>query len=194
MANSVPYSFAWKSGSRFSSKLSPQRYGPLLMRCLKLYKQRLAAEKLLAEATPVNSVLHDAFSWDDASAAHQHRLAQARHLLRSLDYVFDAPDGELKGRATTITARNLEPGKYFYSILQPADVLRAAEQECGKSVEAIVKQLEHLLERCPQLLQGCTHLRTAIEQMKSVLPKPPSKIRVKIKTKTKDKVKIHRRP
>jgi len=171
MGKRVRFVFAWTMGSRIPARFSPRVFGPLLVKYLKLYKQKLAAEKLLLEATPPDSRLHELFNWDDASAAHQHRLDLARHLLRSLDYQFETPGGELRGRATTIIERDQNPGKFYYSMLKPKDVLKEAEDSCMRSVEKVVAQLEHLLKRCPQILQGCSHLGMAIEQMRALKPK-----------------------
>ena len=171
MGKRVRHEFAWTMGSRIPAKFSPKVFGPLLVKYLKMYKQKLAAEKLLLEATPPDSRLHELFNWDDASAAHQHRLDLARHLLRSLDYSFETPEGELRGRATTIIERNHQPGKFFYSMLRPAAVLKEVENDCMRSVEKVVATLEHLLKRCPQILQGCSHLGVAIEQMRALKPK-----------------------
>ena len=184
-AGRVPYKFAWKEGSRLKGRLSPLTFGPIIVRYLKLYKQRLAAEKLLEEATPPDSILHVAFNWDDASAAHQHRLAQSRHLLRSLDYVFDTPEGELKGRATTITERNMQPGKYFYSLIQPAEVLKSAMEDCENSVRRSADQLESLMVRCPQVREMVPILDLAIKQMREAAPKPSPKPAPKSKTTAK---------
>ena len=185
----VPYKFAWKEGSRLKGKLSPLTFGPIIVKYLKLYKQRLAAEKLLEEATPPDSVLHIAFEWNDALAAHQHRLSQSRHLLRSLDYVFDTPEGELKGRATTITERNMQPGKYFYSLIQPAEVLKSAREDCENSVRRSADQLESLMVRCPQVREMVPILDLAIEQMRAAAPKPTPSSKTKNKKKAKKKTK-----
>ena len=171
MGRKVRYEYAWAVGSRIATRFSPKVFGPILMRYLRLYKQRLAAEKLLEEATPEDSRLHEIFQWDDAKAGHQHRLSQARHLLRSIDYKFETAGGEMQERATTISERTRQPGKYFYSSLKPAAVLKEAEDDCIRSVEKVVAQLEHLTKRCPQILLGCSHLGVAIEQMRALKPR-----------------------
>jgi hypothetical protein len=56
-------------------------------------------------------------------------------------------------------------------MLKPKDVLKEVEDSCMRSVEKVVAQLEHLLKRCPQILQGCSHLGMAIEQMRALKPK-----------------------
>ena len=168
-AKRIPHSFAWATGSRIAARLPPKVFGPIIVRYLKLYKQRLAAEKLLEEASPEGSLLHVAFDWDDVSAAHQHRLFQARHLLRSLDYRFETPDGEMRGRATTISERNLSPGKYFYSVLRPSEVLKDAEESCDRAVDRLADQLERLMKRCPRVRKALPILGLAIEQMRAAL-------------------------
>jgi hypothetical protein len=193
----IPHSFAWAMGSRISSKLPAKVFGPILVRYLKLYKQRLAAEKLLEEAIPPDSRLHSAFDWNDVSAAWQHRLFQARHLLRSLDYRFETPDGEVRGRATTISERNLSPGKYFYSSLKPVEVLREAEESCDIAMDRLADQLERLLERCPRVRRKIPILGRVIERMRVLgdrkkrcgCGKERSKDKVKSKNKDKGKSK-----
>ena len=171
MGQKVQYEYAWAIGSRIAKRFPPKVFGPILMRYLRMYNQRLAAEKLLEEATPVDSRLHEVFQWDDARAGHQHRLSQARHLLRSLDYRFETEGGKMQERATTIIERTKQSGKYFYSALKPAAVLKEAEEDCARTVEKIVSQLEHVTKRCPQILAGCPGLREAIDQMRALKDK-----------------------
>jgi len=54
----------------------------------------LTAERVLDEATSANSPLHKYFTWDDAAAAHQYRLEQARRLLRSIEVVIEDAKGK----------------------------------------------------------------------------------------------------
>lgn len=48
----------------------------------------LTPEAIVQEAAKKNSVLHAMFEWDDAKAAHQHRLDQARELIARVRYSF----------------------------------------------------------------------------------------------------------
>lgn len=49
-----------------------------------LYKKKkgLKPSQVVRAAKPASSPIHDEFEWDDAQAAEQHRLAQARHIIR----------------------------------------------------------------------------------------------------------------
>lgn len=51
-----------------------------------IYQDRgaLTPALVVEEATPVGAPLHPFFEWDDTKAAHEHRLSQARHLIRSV--------------------------------------------------------------------------------------------------------------
>lgn len=44
-------------------------------------------DDLVEVATPPDSEMHPLFNWDDAAAAHQHRLDQARRVIRSIRVV-----------------------------------------------------------------------------------------------------------
>jgi hypothetical protein len=69
--------------------------GPELMR-INQERGQLTAGDVVAEATPPESVLHDLLggpeAWDDALAAHQHRLSLARNLIGSI--LVRTPNGE----------------------------------------------------------------------------------------------------
>jgi len=46
--------------------------------------RQVTPNRLIEEATPETSALHDRFEWDNAKAAHQWRLKQAQEFLSSL--------------------------------------------------------------------------------------------------------------
>src|SRR3990167_3747394 len=84
--------YQWGEGYRFS--LDPQKVGEHLGR-LHGRNGELTAEIVLKDASRPNSPIHDAFEWDDASAAHEYRLVLARTLLRAIVFVPDEqPDAE----------------------------------------------------------------------------------------------------
>jgi hypothetical protein len=45
---------------------------------------KIETERVVSQAGDPRSVLHPAFEWNDAVAAHQHRLNEARHLVRAI--------------------------------------------------------------------------------------------------------------
>lgn len=59
-----------------------------------LYDQygELTADLVVEEARPKQSPLHPYFEWDDRRAAEQHRLEQARLMIRRVKFVVQSPD------------------------------------------------------------------------------------------------------
>lgn len=58
----------------------------------KRFKGELTPEDVLEDAKNDNSPLHSFFEWDDGDAAHQHRLQQARGLIRSVVAIYTRTD------------------------------------------------------------------------------------------------------
>lgn len=52
------------------------------------FKGEITPEDVLEDAKHDNSPLHSFFEWDDTVAAHAHRLAQARGLIRSVVAIY----------------------------------------------------------------------------------------------------------
>lgn len=64
----------------------------------------LTAETVVKAATPKRSVLHGCFEWDNEKAAHEHRLSQARYILRSIEVVFEEDPEQENSRTIEIRA------------------------------------------------------------------------------------------
>ncbi len=97
-------------------------------------------EELLDASRARRAATHRYFEWDDQAAAHEHRLTQARYLLRSIEVVVERPTGE---KTTTrayhpihltnddgTTARRYVPQEVVWSSPVMTDqVLAAARRE-----------------------------------------------------------------
>jgi len=61
-----------------------------------IYEEHGRLDKTLVVelATPEDHPLHDYFDWNDATAAHAHRLEQARRLIVSMRVTFKRPNGK----------------------------------------------------------------------------------------------------
>ena len=76
--------FKAKAGSTVPENKA-QSYGERLYELMQINKkQELTAEDVVNDAKEKNVVYHEFFEWDDSIAAHQHRLEQARLLMRSI--------------------------------------------------------------------------------------------------------------
>ena len=59
----------------------------------------LTPEAVVGEARSPQHPLHHEFEWDDAIAAHEHRLEQARELIRSVRITYTSAKGPVSIRA-----------------------------------------------------------------------------------------------
>ena len=85
--------YEFSDGARFqagapSDPKTAKLVGDHLEMLRKQFKGELTPEDVLADAKNDNSPLHPYFEWSDTAAAHQHRLAQARGLIRSVVAIY----------------------------------------------------------------------------------------------------------
>ena len=121
--------FSWTDGARIS--IDPQAAGEEIER-LRLE----SAEALLAAAKPRSSSLHDAFDWDDKSAAHQNRLSTARLLLRSLRYEYKHVSNDPPPK----------PQRYFYVVKKNPEQERYVTKAKIMSDEELYEQVAQQLK------------------------------------------------
>lgn len=90
-------SFEFSEGARFQAgaphdAAAAKAVGEHLELLRQQFKGELTPEDVLADAKHDNSPLHPFFEWSDTAAAHAHRLAQARGLIRSVVAIYTRPD------------------------------------------------------------------------------------------------------
>lgn len=83
-------SFEFREGTRFQSgaKTDPIAVGDHLELLRKRCKGELTPRDVVNDARHNNSPLHSFFEWDDHEAAEQHRLSQARGLIKSVVAIY----------------------------------------------------------------------------------------------------------
>lgn len=79
--------YRWDKGLR--TKADAQSAGERLAE-LHATQQLLTPRAIVDDARDLESPLHALFEWDDSVAAEQHRLSQARHVVRSIRLVSQA--------------------------------------------------------------------------------------------------------
>lgn len=97
----------------------------------------LTPQVVVDDARRADSPIHTAFEWDDAIAAEQYRLEQARTLIRSLKVSYVSPEGTTeKTRAFVSIQRADVPAREYVPIEEVAQdpalaaiVLRDAERQ-----------------------------------------------------------------
>ncbi|WP_379069356.1 hypothetical protein ACHMW4_03955 [Mesorhizobium sp. UC22_110] len=89
--------FEFSDGARFQAGAphdakAAKAVGDHLELLRKQHQNELTPEDVLEDAKHDNSPLHPYFEWSDSAAAHQHRLAQARGLIRSVVAIYVSED------------------------------------------------------------------------------------------------------
>jgi hypothetical protein len=127
---------------------------------------RLTTDIVLEAATNVDSPLHKVFEWDDSTAAHAHRVWQARKLIKSVK--IERPDGDLTPRYLSIKIENERWYEDISLIVQDHDKYISVLTD----IEAMIKDLEHRIESLIQLQDsrltglGTTKLRDGIQSLR----------------------------
>lgn len=83
--------YQWRSGSR-TGGVDANAAGAELERIRDTYDGRIEADVVVDEAEPPTAPLHPIFEWDDRKAGIEHRLFQARTLMRNIRIVGATPD------------------------------------------------------------------------------------------------------
>lgn len=100
---------------------------------------------VVEEARPENSPLHDEFEWRDDVAAEQHRLWQARHLIRVVEI-------------------EAEPAKPAERVVHVPVISRQGEGEYHPV--SVVARSESLAQRCiNELLAKCRSMQETVKQL-----------------------------
>jgi hypothetical protein len=86
--------FEFVDGARFQSGaiIDAKAVGVALDALRKQCKGELTPQDVVDEARKPKSPLHSFFEWDESTAAEQHRLAQARGLIRSVIAIYVRKD------------------------------------------------------------------------------------------------------
>lgn len=107
--------FEFADGARFQSGEHPDAsiVGAHIEMLREKFKGEITPEDVLDDAKNGNSPLHSFFEWDDGEAAHQHRLAQARGLIRSVVAIYTQDDAPaVRQKAYVNIKRSGEPQHY----------------------------------------------------------------------------------
>jgi hypothetical protein len=120
-------SFTFRPGSRVKG-VDAEDAGRELARIRRKHGA-LTPAVTVEEASDEENPLHDAFEWDDATAAHEHRLGQARSLIRAVCVVYDADE---PAQSVYVHVTGEEGGEY-----QPIEVVA----KCPELSEIALEEL-----------------------------------------------------
>lgn len=134
---------------------------------------RLTAQAVVSAAKAARHPLHKYFTWDDKKAGHQHRLWQARELIkrvevrveveniaiRSVAYVRDPGVGPRQGYRSVVAIRR-EPDSARAALVEAFAIITAqlrrardlgAALDLSNDVEVLLQNVERLDERVRQI-------------------------------------------
>jgi len=103
--------YKFRKNSFVKGGLDAQEIGEAL-EAIRIRFGRLETERVLSQASNPRSILHAAFEWDDEVAANQHRLDEARTLVRSVEIIIT--QGE-EPEPAFVHVRESDGGGYYQS-------------------------------------------------------------------------------
>lgn len=132
--------FKFKAGSHLKGDAQP--VGERLM---ELRKQcgALSAQIVLEDARPEGSVLHRFFEWDDAKAAEQFRLAQARHVVSCVVVQRTEDHGEVTPVRAFVKIRDESIDSYepIHSVMSDASLRAKVLRQCKSEIFTMREKL-----------------------------------------------------
>lgn len=142
--------YTFRTGARVAN-VKAQAVGKELDR-IRARDGQLKTEVVVTEAKKVKNPLHPAFEWNDQLAAHEHRLNQARLLIRSIRVI--GPEKEDRPAFVHVTIKHQEEKDSYYQdpeiVVQNVDEFAHAMREAVSKLEgakSAVRDLESLAER-----------------------------------------------
>lgn len=143
-------------------KANAQKIGEALEAIRQGHKGELRPSDVVEAAKADDHALHALFEWDDAKAAHAHRLDQARGIIR----VIRTDDPELEGQSVrAFYSLNAKSGTSYRSV---GDVLGSRDLQARVMLNA-ERELEAFTRRYRELRHVCAKVTEALE----VLRTPP---------------------
>lgn len=132
-------------------------------------KGELTPEDVVQDARNPNSPLHSFFEWDDTAAAEQHRLQQARGLIKAVVAVYVQPDKPAV--RTKMFVHVNEPGAPHYR-----EKSHAMSQK--KTREMVLRRAWNELQQWRRRYADLKEFADLIPVIDEVQKKLPAKVRV----------------
>ncbi|MFQ3666657.1 MAG: hypothetical protein SNJ79_11630 [Sphingomonadaceae bacterium] len=112
----------------------------------------LNPEAVVVAAADPSSPLHDLFEWDDTAAAHQHRLNQARNLIRvAVRVIPQVNKGPVRAYVSIGTLRGTPTGSYLSTVrvLDDEDLRLQALDDALATMKGLHRRYGYLPELAP---------------------------------------------
>jgi len=125
----------------------------------------LLPENVVRAAQSKKSLLHGCFEWDDTAAAHEHRLDQARHLIRSVRVVYDVDGADLEAPLYVSVVQSERGYQPLAVVLVDDEATDYVVSEAKKRLRSIrkdlasIKALSDLLPRLDTIIEQLNKFR-----------------------------------
>ena len=152
--------YQWAKGARV--KADANEVG-VVFEELQARNEVLDEHEVLVAARHVDSPMHDCFEWDNTKAAYEHRLSQARYLIRKLCVVVEKDD--------------FRPIRAYVSVQKPDEVDRDyvavsrvmnSDDLLAEACQTLLKKLEGITLQYQHFVRVATILRATREQLISL--------------------------
>jgi len=162
----------WKDGFRDGAKVDALVAWREVNRLKEKHGGELTADQFVAAAKAKRSPLHELLNWDDSQAAHEHRLAQARGVLRAFVIVRPAVDRpDIKTRAFTVVTRPpIEEGEKARKVYRSIEDALADPEERAEILLRAVRELLAVRRR----YQALTELDSIFQAIDRVAAQAPN--------------------
>jgi hypothetical protein len=131
--------YAW-SRPKLHGELDAQVAGEHLESLVEKYNEHLTSEEILADARRAQSPLHEAFEWDDSTAAEKQRRSTARGIIGSL--VVKTKNSDPKKRRQTRAFVFVKVPKHGRKCYMPVRSAMAQPELKAQVIEQAYKRLE----------------------------------------------------
>ncbi len=127
---------------------------------------------VVKEARDEKSPLHSSFEWDDAKAAHAHRLDRARTLIKTVHFIIKDGKEETLFHVPSITMQ--EEGHYEIAstLAKSPSRLERSRQEARNHLAAVQRYVEELQEidkrNAPRYRKAQVAIRTADKEISAI--------------------------
>ena len=154
--------YKFRTGFRMTG--DPQKVGETLESLRVRSGGQLTPEDVVVEAAKRRSVLHRYFEWDDAEAARQYRLSQARYLIRAVVVcpAQDEPPFEPVRAFVCVGGIDKEQPKSFTHVCQAMRDERLREQVLERARDELVAWRKRYAD-----LKAFAEVFTAIDKLVS---------------------------
>ena len=132
-------SVAWRNGAQAKGIDAQKAY--VAIEKVREANGGLTDDSLVQAAKPKNHVLHKWFEWDDSKAANEHRRAQARTLIRSIQVTY-AEQPETQTRAYEVHTKSHKPEQARTVYTTTEEVLANPESRDRLIADAIRMAME----------------------------------------------------